>query len=395
MPKVSPAPYLYYGETTSLCETCLKLAPTKILIQGEDVFYRKRCPEHGVQTTRVASDADWFRSTREWLKPGDRPLLRQTETVRGCPWDCGLCPDHEQHSCLAIVEINDACNLACPVCFAESSPARNESRTRAEVEAMLDALVASEGEPDLVQISGGEPTIHPQIIEILQAAQARPIRHVMLNTNGVRIADDPAFVNQLAGLGPGFEVYLQFDSLHGNALTHLRGADLTGVRKRALDNLEAAGVSTSLVATVKRGVNDHEMGDIIRHGLGYQCVRGVTFQPVQDAGRNSGFSKDDRVLLTDIRRAIVAQSGMFGADDIIPLPCNPESIAIGFGLRTANGVVRAAPATVSRLDFGPIGFTDVRLLVNDVPIGTSLIGIETLQRFKSWRVAEDRLTLEY
>ena len=186
--------------------------------------------------------------------------------------------------------------------------------------------MASEGSPDLVQISGGEPTIHPQIIEVLQLAKSKPIRHVMLNTNGIRIATDKAFVAELAALKPGFEVYLQFNSLRREALENLRGADLRKVREQALANLEEAGISTTLVCVMKKGVNDDEVGAIVRHALSYTCVRGITFQPVQEAGRNLDFDKDrDRILLTDIRRAIATQAGeVFGADDIIPLPCNPE-----------------------------------------------------------------------
>jgi uncharacterized radical SAM superfamily Fe-S cluster-containing enzyme len=272
-----------------------------------------------------------------------------------------LCPDHEQHSCLALIEINDECNLSCPVCFADSSPQRTRNRTLAEVDAMLETLVASEGNPDLVQISGGEPTIHPQIVEILHLAKSKPIRHIMLNTNGIRIATDKAFVAELARLKPGFEVYLQFDSLQRAALENLRGADLRKVREQALANLEEAGISTTLVCVVKKGVNDGEIGDIVRHALSYTCVRGITFQPVQDAGRNLDFDKNrDRTLLTDIRRAIATQAGeVFESDDIIPLPCNPDSIAIAYGLRDGTNItpitrlipkeefLAAAPNTIS------------------------------------------------
>jgi hypothetical protein len=313
--------------------------PAKILIDGNDVYYQKRCHEHGVQTTLVSTDARYFKQTRDYLKPGDKPLRFQSRTHFGCPYDCGLCPDHEQHSCLAIVEINEACNLTCPVCFADSSPHRPVHRPLPEIERMLDALVASEGEPDLVQISGGEPTIHPQILDVIRLAKSKPIRHLMLNTNGVRIANDRAFVSELAKLAPGFEIYLQFDSLRKSALENIRGADLRHVRERALANLEEAGLSTTLVCVVKKGVNDVEVGDIVRHALRYRCVRGVTFQPVQDAGRNEHFDKNrDRAMLTDIRREIVEKSGVFGAEDVIPLPCNPEAIAIGYGLRDGEKV---------------------------------------------------------
>ncbi|MBL4885454.1 MAG: radical SAM protein [Planctomycetaceae bacterium] len=235
---------------------------------------------------------------------------------------------------MALIEINEACNLECPVCFAESSPAKTTSLSLSQIEAMMDALVESEGEPDVLQISGGEPTIHPQILEILQLAKSKPIKHLMLNTNGVRLAKDPEFVKQLAELTPGFEVYLQFDSLEKSALVNLRGADLRSVRRKALENLDQHGIATSLVVTVKKGVNDHELGAIIDHALEYSCVRGITFQPIQDVGRNEGFDKnEDRFLLTDVRRAIYEQSSIFQPEDIIPLPCNPESISIAYGLR--------------------------------------------------------------
>lgn len=337
------APYLFHGQTTSLCDVCLAPVPAKITIEGRDVFYLKRCKVHGVRKALISTDAAYWKQCLDWLKPSDRPQVVQTRTELGCPYDCGLCPDHEQHSCLAIIEVNDHCNLTCPVCFANSAPSRDGTRSLAEVEHMLDALVASEGEPDLVQISGGEPTLHPQIIEILRLAKSKPIRHLMINTNGIRIARDRAFVAELATLKPNFEVYLQFDSLKPAALHTLRGADLTRIRQQALENLREHGISTTLVATIKKGLNDDEVGALIDHALTWENVRGVTFQPIQDAGRNEGFdAKTSRTLLSDIRRSVIAADNPFMAHDMIPLPCNPESICIGYGLRKG---IQVAPIT--------------------------------------------------
>jgi uncharacterized radical SAM superfamily Fe-S cluster-containing enzyme len=337
-PQRKSAHYLFYGQTTSLCETCLELVPAKVIIEDEQVYYLKRCRQHGVQKTLISDDLEYWRQQKLWIKPGDRPLRTQTRTEAGCPFDCGLCPDHEQHSCLAIVEINAACNLACPVCFANASDIHGSHRPLKEIERMLDALVASEGEPDLVQLSGGEPTIHPDFFAVLDAVKRRPIRHVMINTNGVRIAQDAEFVKRLASYAPRLEVYLQFDSLNDEALVDLRGAKLSRIRQQALEALESVGLSTTLVVVVKRGVNDREIAEIIRHALTWKCVRGVTFQPVQDAGRNEGFEKNsNRVLLTQIRRE-VGKSGVFATDDMIPLPCNPDQISIGYALRNGDEV---------------------------------------------------------
>ncbi len=327
-------PYVFYGQTISLCETCYALVPAKIIIEDGNVYYLKRCKAHGVQKALVSTDPAYYKLCHDYLKPGDRPLQVQTRTELGCPYDCGLCPDHEQHSCLALIDVNEACNLTCPVCFADSSTAKTAHRPLAEIERMMDALVASEGEPDLLQLSGGEPTIHPQILEIIAAAKRRPIRHLMLNTNGIRIAQEPDFVKALAAFKPGLEIYLQFDSLRPDALKTLRGADLTRIRRQALEALERESISTTLVVVVKRGVNDDELGEIINYALQWKCVRGITFQPIQDAGRNENFDpRRDRAVLSDIRRKIIGAGTAFGEGDIIPLPCNPESIAIGYALR--------------------------------------------------------------
>src|SRR3954467_6829421 len=306
-------PYVFWGQTQSLCEVCLALVPAKIEIVGDEVWYEKRCRQHGVQSTLLSTDAAYWRLCKDYIQPGDKPLAFQNKTEYGCPYDCGLCPDHEQHSCLALIEINEHCNLTCPVCFADSSPSCGKHLPLATIERMVDALVASEGEPDLVQLSGGEPTLHPEFFEVLDIVRSRPVKHVMINTNGVRIAQEPDFVARLAEHQRGLEVYLQFDSRKREALMGLRGADLRRVRQEALENLERHNLSTTLVVTVKRGVNDDEIGDIVRHALEWRCVRGITFQPVQDAGRNENFDRSRRIVLSDIRRRVVEDSGVFGA----------------------------------------------------------------------------------
>src|SRR5262249_34600593 len=151
----------------------------------------------------------------------------------------------------------------CPVCYADSGPERQSFRSLTQIERMLDAVVRNEGHPDVVQISGGEPTLHPEFFRVLDLAKQRPIRHLMVNTNGVRIAQDEQFVQRLAGYMPDFELYLQFDSFEREPLMQLRGADLRSVRQRAIDILNQYGISTTLVVTLKKGLNDGEIGRII------------------------------------------------------------------------------------------------------------------------------------
>ncbi len=334
-------PYLFYGATVALCATCLRRVEAKEVIEDGRVYLLKRCPEHGPARVLLADDAAYWRMAREqFLKPPEQVEAPNTPHHWGCPYDCGICPEHEQHGCLTLLEVTDACNLRCPTCYASSGPERKEHRSLAQIEAMLDRIVANEGEPDVVQISGGEPTLHPDFFAILDACRRRPIRHLMINTNGVRIANDAAFAERLAGYLPGFEVYLQFDSLSEEPQRVLRGADLRDVRRRALAHLNARNLSTTLVVTVRRGLNDHELGEIVEFAAAQRCVRGVTFQPVQDAGRNEGFDPEaHRLTLTEVRRRILEQTSVFRPQDLIPVPCNPDCLGMAYAMKTSAGLV--------------------------------------------------------
>ncbi|MBF1991811.1 radical SAM protein, partial [Fischerella thermalis] len=262
--------------------------------------------------------------------------------------DCGICPDHEQHSCLTLIEVTDRCNLSCPICYADSgaeefsqvSHQSRRHRSLAEIESMIDAVVTNEGEPQIVQLSGGEPTIHPEFFEIMDLAKSKPIKHLMINTNGVRIAKDKTFCSRLSQYMPGIEVYLQFDSLEAEALKDLRGVDLRSVREMAIAHLNEYNISTTLVVTLKKGLNDHEIGKIIEYALQQPCVRGVTFQPIQAAGRLQGFDpKRDRYTLTEVRRSILQQSPYFKPEDILPVPCHPDCLAMAYALKLNGKVI--------------------------------------------------------
>ena len=347
-------PYLFYDVAVSVCSTCFRKIEGKIVFQDGRVFLLKRCPEHGNEKVLVADDVDYYRRCREvFIKPPEMPVHFNTPVRWGCPYDCGLCADHQQHSCLTLIEINDYCNLRCPICYASSGPERVEFRSLAQIERMLDAVVRNEGRPDVVQISGGEPTVHPDFFTVLDMGKARPIRHLMVNTNGVRIAQDEGFAERLASYMPEFEVYLQFDSFERTPLMKLRGADLRGIRQRALERLNRHGISTTLVVTLKKGLNDGEMGRIIEFALEQPCVRGVTFQPIQAAGRLEQFDPaTDRLTLTEVRRKILEQTSVFRPEDLIPVPCHPDCLAMAYALKLDGKIV---PLT---------GMIDPQVLIN-------------------------------
>jgi 7,8-dihydro-6-hydroxymethylpterin dimethyltransferase len=326
--------------TDSLCAECLQKIEARLAIEKDKVYLDKFCPKHGRQRVLIASDAAyWQRSRQLYRQPPTAPRQRQTERGRGCPWDCGLCPDHDQHTCLAILEITEQCDLGCPVCYA-ASHAGGAHRSLEDIERMLDVVASAEGQVGVLQISGGEPTLHPDLLAILDRVKARSIRHVMMNTNGRRIAEDEALVKRLAAYTPGFEVYLQFDSLVPSTLRALRGADLTGVRRQALERLNRYNLSTTLVVMLRKGLNDGEIGQILYFAAAQKCVRGVTFQPIQAAGRLEGFDPAaDRLTLTEVREAILRQSPLFSPQDLVPVPCHPDALTAAYAIRRGGRLV--------------------------------------------------------
>ena len=307
--------------TRSICPVCKVVIDAEVNIKDGRVVMRKRCAEHGTFDALISSDADLYMSQLRYNKPGTLPLEFQTEVRDGCPLDCGLCPDHKQHACLGIIEVNSSCNLDCPICFADSGHGPdNFSLTREQVAVMLDAFIAAEGDPEVVQFSGGEPSIHPNIVEFLQMAVDRGVRNVMLNTNGIRLARDRGFADELARLG--VLIYLQFDGFDEATHVAIRGRDLRADKERALQNCADAGLVVTLVAAVEKRVNEHEVGAIVRHGVTHPAVRSVVFQPVTHAGRHVSFDPLERLTNPDIMKLLATQvPEWLRVSDFTPVPC--------------------------------------------------------------------------
>ncbi|MFQ5947282.1 MAG: radical SAM protein [Acidimicrobiia bacterium] len=314
-----PLPETVLAETQALCPTCLRVVDATNVERDGKVYLHRTCPQHGTADTLVLSDASWWKWSRRFVRPGRRPAHVATETRYGCPYDCGFCPAHEQHACVTVFEITEACNLACPACFAGQAHVRHASLE--EVEAMADALLRAEGgQADVVMLSGGEPTIHPQFFDVADAVRARPIRYVIVNSNGIRMAREPGFAEAIAERD--MLVYLQFDGFSPETYQVLRGPErLYELKMRALENLSRAGVRVVLVATVVKGVNDHEVGDIVRFGAEHPAVRAVSLQPQFGEGRFVQFDTGDRMTVTDVIAAIERDSGLFTRDDFVPIPC--------------------------------------------------------------------------
>ncbi|HKW78416.1 MAG TPA: radical SAM protein [Candidatus Limnocylindria bacterium] len=324
-PEKRDRPEIFYELTKSICPECRRDVDARILLRDGKVIMRKRCPDHGWFEALVFGDADLYTKIQRFNKPGTLPLKFATEIRDGCPRDCGLCPDHQQHTCLALIEVNSGCNLDCPLCFANSGTHLAKTGfelTYDQVDFMLARLVEAEGTPEVVQFSGGEPTLHPRLLDFIALAQEKGIEYVMVNTNGVRLAHDDRLLEGFARLRP--HVYLQFDGFDATTNLALRGrADLIDEKLRTLDRLASADVRVVLVAAVERGVNEHEIGRIVEFGLRHPAVFGVNFQPAFRAQRHVRPADPlERITIPDVLKALEEQtSSLFKLSDFVPVPC--------------------------------------------------------------------------
>jgi len=311
--------YVFYELTRSICPNCRRVIDAQIILRDNKVFMRKRCPQCGPFEGLIYGDAATYVAWSKYNKPGTIPLARGTDIRNGCPYDCGLCPDHQQHTCLGIIEVNSTCNMNCPLCFSEARPGFN--LTMEEVEQMLDDFVRTEGAPEVLQFSGGEPTIHPQILDFVAAARARGIWFAMINTNGKRIAHDDGFLEKLNEVRP--YIYFQFDGFDAETYRVLRGEPgILEEKLRALDRLAEIGLNVTLVPAIERGINEHEVGKIVEFAIRHPAVRGINFQPAFHAGRHVQHDPMKRMTIPDLLKLIESQtSGIFRTSDFIPVPC--------------------------------------------------------------------------
>ena len=315
---------LYWEFTRSLCPECKQVIDAQILFRDGQVIMRKRCPEHGYFEALIFGDSQLYVDIAPYNKPGTMPLEFATDVREGCPHDCGLCPDHQQHTCLGIIEVNSACNMDCPLCLANSGTHLAKTGfqlTLDQVNFMLDRFVATEGNPEVLQYSGGEPTLHPQILDFIALAKEKNIEHVMLNTNGIRIARDDRFLERLAELRP--TIYLQFDGFEDRTNQIMRGnPNLLEEKLRALERLEKADLLVVLVPAVERGVNEHEVGAIVEFGIRHPAVFGVHFQSAFRAQRHIPADPMTRITIPDILAGLETQTdGLFTKSDFVPVPC--------------------------------------------------------------------------
>ncbi|HTY99922.1 MAG TPA: radical SAM protein [Rhodocyclaceae bacterium] len=332
-------------DTESVCPVCLARLPARRVAEGDEIYLVKSCPEHGEFKTILWRGLE---SYRRWGERGSRaavPPVTQTPVQRGCPHDCGLCPEHRQHTCCVLLEVTSRCNLRCPVCFASAGGA-DEDPSPAQIDSWL-RLLRAHGNPVNIQLSGGEPTLRDDLPAIVGRVRAAGFDFVQLNTNGIRLAREPDYVENLAQAGLDC-VFLQFDGVTNEVFQRIRGARLLETKKRAILRCAEAGIGVVLVPTLVPGVNVGEIGAIIDFALArVPAVRAVHFQPVSYFGRYPVPPADgDRITLPEVMGELERQSGgTIRAADFAPGSAeNAYCSFTGKFFVGANGRLRAAEA---------------------------------------------------
>ena len=310
--------------TESVCPECLRVVKAQVVSRDQAVYMEKNCSEHGSFTTYLWPDVDHYL----WMKSFHFPHLRPESPLpssKGCPEDCGPCTSHLRHATLVEIEVTQHCNQRCPVCFmsAESEPAAIPSDpSMEELAGIYRSILTKTGPQTSIQLTGGEPTVRADLPEIIRLGREVGFEAIEINTNGVVLGQDPNFALQLFDAGVS-GIYLQFDGLTGNVYKKIRGKNLLGDKLNAIENCRAAGVQVVLAMTVIAGVNQDQMGDVLRFALqNRDVIAGIAYQPAFGSGRFD-LSAERKLTMGDVAFLLAEQSGgLLEPYDLWPLGCS-------------------------------------------------------------------------
>jgi uncharacterized radical SAM superfamily Fe-S cluster-containing enzyme len=312
-------------ETKSICPECLKVLDAAIIETDNKVYIKKKCPQHGEFKDIYWSDYEQYMRAEQFRYDGDGLENPRTKTKLDCPFDCGICPQHMSHTALAIIDVTNRCNLKCPVCFANAATAGYVYEpSKEDIRRMLENLRSNDPVPaTALQFSGGEPTIREDLFELIRTAKKLGFRHVEVNTNGLRLAQSVDYCRGLKEAGVS-TVYLQFDGVTPEVYQFTRGRNLMDTKMKAIENLREAGInSVVLVVTLIRGVNDHQIGDIIRFAIqNFDVIRCINVQPVSLCGRLPEQERAKmRITIPDFTRLCEEQTDQkIKVSDFYPVP---------------------------------------------------------------------------
>lgn len=370
--------------TESLCPVCLRRIAAERVAEGDAVYLRKGCPDHGEFKTVIWRGLGSYESWGGPHRTPARPPVCGSQVERGCPFDCGLCPDHRQHTCCVVLDVTERCNLACPVCFASAGGSCKADPTADEIVSWCRGLLELGG-PFNLHLSGGEPTVRRDLPEIIRRVRALGFTYIQLNTNGVRVARDAGYAQELNEAGLTC-VFLQFDGVDDDIFQAIRGKALLETKLEAIANCGRAELGVVLVPTLVPGINTPQIGEILRTAIRLApAVRAVHFQPVSYFGRYPADRTDnDRITFPEVLRLIEQQTqGQFQAAHFYPASGeNPYCSFHGkFWLDAEKRVTPAPRAQVSSCCGPAVEAPNSGLVQLGMPAPRVSEGVRRAQRF--------------
>lgn len=296
------------AETDSVCPVCLQRIPAQRIADGNDVYLEKSCPEHGFFRTILWRGEPDYPSWKRSKVP-NYPAHPITETIRGCPFDCGLCGNHRQEPCCVLLEVTQRCDLGCPVCFASAGELDLDDPGMDQIRSWYERMLEAGG-PFNIQLSGGEPCMRDDLPAIIALGKSMGFTYFQVNTNGLRIASDLDYLMKLKDAGLDV-VYLQFDGTTNEIYQIIRGRGVLEQKINVIHNCSLAKIGVVLVPTIVPGVNSGNLGEIIRFALDhFPTVRSIHLQPVSYFGRYPKPPQNtDRITIPELLRGMEEQSG--------------------------------------------------------------------------------------
>lgn len=308
-----------YYYTDAICNICKNRSSAKAIKSGDKVFLEKFCPDHGFNYDLLSSDVLWFENSLQYIKPKESPKKYSVSDYKGCPDSCGFCPEHQQHVCLPVIEITSVCDLVCPVCLKKDQD--NYFYTYSEFEKIIDNLIASEENLDVINLSGGEPTLHPNIIEFINLCNKKNIAQTTVSTNGLKLLKDIEFRQKFKDSGA--IAAIQFDGFSRETYLKMRGEDLLDQKIELINILTNENIPFSLVATIAKNLNDNEIQKLSDF-LFESSALSLMIQPLCFTGSAANFDISHRYTISDVVHEL-EKSKYIKKGDFNPLPCSHYS----------------------------------------------------------------------
>jgi len=336
-PTRTPTKHVYFSMTKSLCSTCKRSVDAKILFRDDQVFFNKFCPEHGHQEVMVASSVAWYLDALSFIAPSTPPRGELRPVQQGCPHDCGPCKSHQQKVYLPVIPITSACNLDCPICYTVNKNEGAHMLSKEHFAAMLRHLNQQHDELDIINFTGGEPTMHPEFFDLLRMARDAGVRRLTVSTNGLKLLKEE-FVEQLAAVDA--RVVLSLDTYDSEVDQKMLGANTVRAKLQVLDLLRKHDVTTTILPAIAAGLNDKDVGPLFDEVLGRPNVCSLEMHTLTFTGQGGvGFDRSARITTPDLHRILEKHTGgRLVADDFVPSPlAHPHCYSIAYLLMLDGG----------------------------------------------------------